>query len=78
MAQPPLCRPSAQCTWDCLALLSPAPALPPPPLFPLPLPPLSRLLFGGTQCLDTATLEEAKVKAGDSLCMVLALRGGAM
>lgn len=36
----------------------------------------SRLLFGGKQCVDAETLEFAKVKAGDSLHMVLALRGG--
>jgi hypothetical protein len=38
----------------------------------------SRLLYGGAQCLDATTLEAANVKAGDTLHMVLALRGGAL
>ena len=37
---------------------------------------LIRLLFGGAQCGDAETLEAKNVKAGDSLHMVLALRGG--
>ena len=39
--------------------------------------PRSRLLYGGAQCLDANTLEQSNVKAGDTLHMVLALRGGA-
>ena len=48
----------------------------PHPPFPTHPPPLSRLLFGGAQCGDAETLEAKNVKAGDSLHMVLALRGG--
>ena len=57
-----------------------SPRSPPPPLaltLPRATPNCSRLLYGGAQCLDATTLEQANVKAGDTLHMVLALRGGA-
>ena len=39
-------------------------------------PPQQRLIFGGKQMADDKTAEEYKIKAGDVLHLVLALRGG--
>jgi ubiquitin-like protein Nedd8 len=39
-------------------------------------PPQQRLIFGGKQMADDKTAEEYKIKAGDTLHLVLALRGG--
>ena len=63
--------PSPQATHTC-ELTPSFSALPP---LSLSLPLTRRILYGGTQCEDTATLEQKKVKAGDTLHMVLSLRG---